>query len=201
MIELCCEYLSVRCIWLYVLIMSRTCFRVNPHSIVAWMSRNSKQARNLKFKWLQLDFVYELRGCGFESSCSHLNFRFPACFEQGIPWHSDNYRVWIHSEAHTWHDKNIQSNFIDNELSNHDVEIPWNLEISNSHWQNNIITNIGSMECIAEGKSRKIDNSFVTDNRKARRKVRKQKQGQIRRKSLAEAVGNQDRTQDRTPPR
>ena len=41
----------------------------------------SKQARNLKFKWLQLDspvwlndwvFVYELSGCGFESSCSHL---------------------------------------------------------------------------------------------------------------------------------
>ena len=27
--------------WLYVLIMSRTHFRVNPHSIVAWMSRNS----------------------------------------------------------------------------------------------------------------------------------------------------------------
>ena len=27
--------------WLYVLVMSRTCFRVNPHSIVAWISRNS----------------------------------------------------------------------------------------------------------------------------------------------------------------
>ena len=30
--------------------------------------------------WL---FVYELSGCGFESSCNHLNFRFRACFEQG----------------------------------------------------------------------------------------------------------------------
>ena len=40
MIEQSCEYFSVRCIWLYVLVMSRTCFRVNPHSIVAWMSRN-----------------------------------------------------------------------------------------------------------------------------------------------------------------
>ena len=28
-------------VWLYLLIMSRTRFRVNPHSIVAWMSRNS----------------------------------------------------------------------------------------------------------------------------------------------------------------
>ena len=41
MIELCCENLSVRCICLYVIIMSRTRFRVNPHSIVARMSRNS----------------------------------------------------------------------------------------------------------------------------------------------------------------
>ena len=44
----------------------------------------------------------------FESSCSHLNFRFRACFEQGVPWHSGNYRVWIHSETRTWHNKNIQ---------------------------------------------------------------------------------------------
>ena len=40
-------------------------------------------------------FVYELSGRGFESSCSHLNFRFRACFEQGVPWHSINYRVWF----------------------------------------------------------------------------------------------------------
>ena len=55
-------------------------------------------------------FVYELSGCGFESSCSHIIFRFRACFEQGVPWHSGNYKVWIHSETRTWHDKNIQSN-------------------------------------------------------------------------------------------
>ena len=30
-------------------------------------------------------FVYELSGCGFESSCSHFTFRFRACFEQGVP--------------------------------------------------------------------------------------------------------------------
>ena len=33
-------------------------------------------------------FVYELSCCRFESSCSHLTFRFRACFEQGVPWHS-----------------------------------------------------------------------------------------------------------------
>ena len=54
-------------------------------------------------------FVYELSGSGFEYSCSLLNFKFRACFEQEVPWHSGNYRVWIHSQTRTWHDKNIQS--------------------------------------------------------------------------------------------
>ena len=30
-------------------------------------------------------FVYELSGSGLESSCCHLNFRFHACFKQGVP--------------------------------------------------------------------------------------------------------------------
>ena len=55
-------------------------------------------------------FVYELCGCGFESRCSHLNFRFRDCFEQGFHWHSGNCGVWIHSKTRTWHDKKIQSN-------------------------------------------------------------------------------------------
>ena len=54
-------------------------------------------------------FVHELTGCEFESSSSHLNFRFRACFEQGVPSDSGNYRVWIHSETRTSHDNNIQS--------------------------------------------------------------------------------------------
>ena len=57
-------------------------------------------------------FVYELNSCWFENSCSYLNFRFRACFEQGVPWHSGNYRVWIHPETRTWHDKNIQYDFL-----------------------------------------------------------------------------------------
>ena len=32
MIKVCCEYSTVRCIWFYVIIMSRTNFRVNPLS-------------------------------------------------------------------------------------------------------------------------------------------------------------------------
>ena len=42
---------------------------------------------------LVLVFVCQLNGCGFESSCSHFNFRFLTCFEQGASWHSGNYRV------------------------------------------------------------------------------------------------------------
>ena len=38
----------------------------------------------------------------------HLNFRYRACFEEDVPWHSGNYRVYIHSEMRTWHDNNIQ---------------------------------------------------------------------------------------------
>ena len=40
-IELNCEYLSVRCIWLSVHMMPRTRFRDNIHSVLAWMSKNS----------------------------------------------------------------------------------------------------------------------------------------------------------------
>ena len=76
--------------------------------------------------------VYKLSGSGFESSCSHLKFRFRACFEQGVPWHSGNYRVWIHSDMRTWHDKNIQSTvFITNQTSPSTpsiAEILWNIQ-------------------------------------------------------------------------
>ena len=52
--------------------------------------------------------VYELSGWGFESCCSHLNFRYRTCSEQGVPWQSGSYRVWINSETCTWHDNNIR---------------------------------------------------------------------------------------------
>ena len=54
-----------------------------------------------------LVLVYKLSGCGFASRCSNLSFRFRACFEQGVPWYLGNYRVWVHFETRTWHDKNI----------------------------------------------------------------------------------------------
>ena len=77
------------------------------------MHRTDKYSQHCSIIWsVWLNgwvFVYELNGCGFESSCSNIHFRFCACFDQGIPWHSGNYRVWIRSKTSTWHDKNIQS--------------------------------------------------------------------------------------------
>ena len=61
-------------------------------------------------------FIYEISGCGLKSCCSHSNFRFHACFEQGVCWHSGNYRVWIHSETGMWYDKNIYSNALYREV-------------------------------------------------------------------------------------
>ena len=59
--------------------------------------------------WLNgCEFVYEISRWGFESSYSHLNFGFCTSFEQGVPWHSGNYRVWIHSKTRSWHDEDIQ---------------------------------------------------------------------------------------------
>ena len=125
MIGLCCEYLTVRCIWLYVIIMSRTSFPLLSLKLQIWrllrarssltfrqtiecgftlklvrdmiitysqMHRTDKYSQHSSIIWpVWLNgwvFVYELSGCGFESRCCHLNFRYGACFEQGVPRHS-----------------------------------------------------------------------------------------------------------------
>ena len=87
--------------------MIRTCTQMHhtdkysQHSSVIWPV------------WLNgLVFVDELSGCGFKSRWSHLNFRYRACLEQGVPWNSGNYIVYIHSETLTWHDKNLQLNLM-----------------------------------------------------------------------------------------
>ena len=38
-------------------------------------------------------FICELSGWESESSCSHSNLRFCACFEQGVLWHTAKYSV------------------------------------------------------------------------------------------------------------
>ena len=65
------------------------------------------------FVWLWLDIHSDVNYQLMETmilikTYSHFTFRFRACFEQGVSWHSGNCRVWIHSQTRTWHDKNIQ---------------------------------------------------------------------------------------------
>ena len=64
------------------------------------MHRTDKYSQHSSIIWpIWLNgwvFVYERSGCGFESICNHLNFRFRVCFEEGVPWHWGNYGVWIH---------------------------------------------------------------------------------------------------------
>ena len=76
-------------------------------------------------------FVYELSGCGFESCCSHLNFRYCACFEKGVPWQWDNYRVLIHSETRTWHAVNKRYYWCRLQARKKRLEIIWN---KNPRW-------------------------------------------------------------------
>ena len=70
------------------------------------MHRTDKYSQNSSVicpPWLNSwVFVYAPSGCGFESSCSHLIFRFRACLEQRYPWNSGNYSAWIHSERRTF---------------------------------------------------------------------------------------------------
>ena len=116
MIEVCCENLSVWCIWLCVLNMSHTCFRVNLHScsylnvkeLLAWNrcyilsdSNNQlvcKQRLNYKAKvakWLS----YIVRTYLYGTSGSVTN----------VKGNLHSVAVWI-SKRPMGHDKNIQSN-------------------------------------------------------------------------------------------
>ena len=97
-------YLNGGTYWLYVIIMSRTRFRVNPHSIVCLNVKellgqgtplsdsNAIRIHNqLVRKWTKwLSVRYELSGCGFESRCGDTYVRGVwsrlRTKSNGIPW-------------------------------------------------------------------------------------------------------------------
>ena len=121
MTELCCEYLSVRCIWLlcsyhvtYVFQSESTLYScLNVKELVAWNKRDIWSSSDCKSQMHRTDkysqyssiiwlvwlngwvFIYDLSGCEFKPCWSNLNFRYRAYFEQEVPWHSDNYRFWL----------------------------------------------------------------------------------------------------------
>ena len=81
------------------------------------MHRKNKYSQHSSIIWsVWLNgwvFVYQLSGCEFESRCCHLNFRYRAYFEQGVPWHSGQ----LKSVYSLW---NIQTVLI-NDLGLHNV--------------------------------------------------------------------------------
>ena len=76
--ELCCEFWPVRCIWLHVIIMSRTSFRVNLHSIVC-LNAKELLARSRRHIWI-LSNSNEIR------SNNLLRSRSSSRFRQTIEW-------------------------------------------------------------------------------------------------------------------
>ena len=104
--------------YMWVIVQKNPCFlsdcnRTRPLNHDHLVQKRTLILPNWQPIWLNgWVFVYELSGFGFGSCCRHLNFRYRACCEQGVPWHSGNHRVRIYSETYTLYDKNIQPVFL-----------------------------------------------------------------------------------------
>ena len=61
------------------------CDMIITYSQMRDTDKHSQHSSIIWLIWLNgLVFIYELSGCGFESCCSHLNFRYGACLRQTI---------------------------------------------------------------------------------------------------------------------
>ena len=84
-----------------------TCVR-NTITTCSQMHHIDKYSQHRSIIWPVLRngwvFAYKLSSCGLEAHCSHLNFRYYACLEQVVRWHSGKNIVRIHSELPNWHD-------------------------------------------------------------------------------------------------
>ena len=66
------------------------CDMMRTHSQMHHTNKYSKHSSIIQLNsWVLID---DLSGCGFQSSCSHLHFKYCTCSEQGVPWHSGN--IW-----------------------------------------------------------------------------------------------------------
>ena len=80
---------------------TRKCRSTNDSNVIRNHNHvGRKRTLNHLAKW----FLYELSDCGFESCCYHWNFRYGACFEQGVPWHSGKLKSvdWPWNPYVTW---------------------------------------------------------------------------------------------------
>ena len=122
MSELCCEYLSVQCIWLYVFIMPRTRFRVNLN-VKELFARNRRE-------------IWTLSDCnGTPEYCCQ-----PLKTSDFTPDSSKEFLdiqatiMWIHSETRTWHDKNIQRNIILIHFPFNNISLPLHVAQAHQKW-------------------------------------------------------------------
>ena len=88
---MCCLYVKYYIYYYYIYIHIYTVYiyiiYIYIYIYILYIEREGDRERDPN--WLNgWVFVYELSSCGFKSHFSHLNLRYRACFEQGVPWHS-----------------------------------------------------------------------------------------------------------------
>ena len=118
MIGLCFEYLSIWCIWLYVLVMSHMRFRVNSHSSCLNVKKLLAQSRHE---------IWSLSDCNWTRTQNHLVYKRTLNHSTKLAkwlscalitclygtfdcmWLSCQYGVWIHCETYvTWQEHTVR---------------------------------------------------------------------------------------------
>ena len=80
------EFLDIQATIEYGFTLKRVQDMVRTYSQLHRTDKYSEHSSIIRSVWpIGCVFVYELSGSEFDSSCSHLNFRLRACFEQGGP--------------------------------------------------------------------------------------------------------------------
>ena len=105
MIELCCECLSVRCVFTLKLV----CDMIITYSPIHHKDKYSQQSSIWPNDWV---FVYELSGCGSNLvAVTYTSDMAPASSKEFL-YIQANYTVLIHAETRTWHDNKTQWNIV-----------------------------------------------------------------------------------------
>ena len=78
-------------------------------------------------KWLSI--LLWTKGLWVWIPLQSLTFRYWACFEQGVPWYSGNYRVYIHSKTVMWRVRTHSRNKC--RLMKHNSELRFTGELEN----------------------------------------------------------------------
>ena len=90
---------TLRCIYRLYIYSKHACDIIKLHSLLHHTGKYSQYSSIVWPVWLNgWVFVNQLSGCGFDSRCSHLTYRYCTWLQQGVTWYLGNYRVQIHAE-------------------------------------------------------------------------------------------------------